>query len=127
MGTSGVMQTSWSTLKRKDLRRHRRYVVDSGILQISWLDTSGKMKVTRTRALNISESGMAVELPEGAMPLSMLRFQSDRFKLMGSGAVRHSRRVGTKYIVGFEFTDGLRWRAPEGEVQEPIPLCDPGV
>ena len=127
MGTTGVMQTSWSALKRKDMRRHRRYAVDSGVLQISWLDVSGKMKMTRTRALNISEGGMAVELPEAAMPQSMLRFQSDRFKLIGSAAVRHCRRVGTKYIVGVEFTDGLRWRAPEGEVEEPIPLCEPGT
>ena len=90
------------------MRRHRRYAVDSGVLQISWLDVSGKMKMTRSRALNISEGGMAVELPEAAMPQSMLRFQSDRFKLMGAGAVRHCRREGTKYIVGLEFTDGLR-------------------
>jgi hypothetical protein len=125
MGTSAGIQTSWSALKRKDMRRHRRYALDSGVLQVSWLDTSGKMKMTRTRALNISESGMALELPEAAMPLSMIRFQSDRFKLMGSGAVRHCRRAGSKYIVGLEFTDGLRWRPPEGEVQEPIALCDP--
>jgi len=83
--------------------------------------------MTRTRALNISECGMALELPEAAMPLSMIRFQSDRFKLMGSGAVRHCRRAGTRFIVGFEFTDGLRWRPPEEEVQEPISLCDPGL
>src|SRR5262249_17945497 len=119
MGAMGVMQTSWSVLKRKDMRRHRRYLVNSGILQIFWLDTSGKMKMTRSRAINISESGMAVELPEPAMPLSMLRFQSERLKLMGTGAVRHCRRVGTKYIVGLEFTEGLRWRPPDGEVQEP--------
>jgi len=81
--------------------------------------------MARTRALNISESGMAIELPEAAMPMSMIRFQSEKFKLLGSGAVRHCRRAGTKYIVGLEFTDGLRWRPPEGEVQEPISLCDP--
>ena len=126
MGTSSGIITSWSALKRRDLRRHRRYALDASILQVSWLDITGKMKVARTRALNISESGMAVELPEAAMPLSMVRFQSDKFKLMGTGAVRHCRRVGTKYVVGFEFTDGLHWRPPEGDVQEPISLCDPG-
>src|SRR5258706_4893663 len=126
MGTSGVMQTSWSALKRRDLRRHRRYAVDSGVLQVSWLDVSGKMKVAPTRALSISENGMSGELPDAAMPLSLIRFQSDRFQIMGSGAVRYCHRVGTKYIVGLEFTDGLRWRAPEGDVQEPISLCDTG-
>jgi hypothetical protein len=120
------VQTSWSALKRRDMRRHRRYAVDSGVLQVSWLDTSGKLKMARTKAINISEGGMAIELPEGAMPLSMIRFRSDRYKLMGSGAVRHCHRVGSKYIVGIEFSEGLRWMAPEGEVQEPIPLCDQG-
>jgi hypothetical protein len=125
MGTSTVIQTSWSALKqRKDLRRCQRYAVDSGIMQVFWLDVTGGMKMARTRALNISEGGMAVELPEGAMPQSMLRFQSDRFKARGQGVVRHSRRVGTRFIVGLEFTEGLRWRAPEGDIQEPVPICD---
>jgi PilZ domain len=125
MGTSTVIQTSWSALKRKDLRRHRRYAVDAGILQVSWLDITGTMKMTRTRALNISEGGIALELPEAAMPLSMVRFQSDRFKVRGAGAVRHCHRVGAKYVVGLEFVEGLHWRAPEDEVREPISLCDP--
>ena len=126
MAATYGLQTSWSALKRKEMRRHRRYAVDSGILQVSFLDSSGKLKMARTKALNISEGGMALELPEAVLPLSMIRFRSDRFKLMGSGSVRHCQRVGTKYIVGIEFSEGLRWRPPEGEVQEPIPLCDPG-
>ena len=116
--------TSWSALKRsKDLRRHRRYVVDSGILQVYYLDASGKMKVARTRALNVSEGGIAFELPEAVHPMSMIRFQSEKYKLFGSGAVRHCRRVGSKFVVGLEFTEGLRWTPPDGDVQEPIPLC----
>ena len=125
MGTTLVTQSGWSALKRKDMRRHRRYAVDAGVLQVSWLDASGAMKMTRTRALNISEGGIAIELPDAAMPLSMVRFQSDKFKVRGAGAVRHCRRVGTKWIVGLEFCEGLRWTPPEGEVTEPIPICDP--
>ena len=120
------VETSWSALKRKDLRRHRRFIVDAGVLQVSWLDISGKMKMTRTRALSISEGGISIELPEAAAPLSLVRFQSSRFRVMGSGAVRYCRRVGSKYIVGLEFADGLNWRPPAEEVAEPISLCDPG-
>jgi hypothetical protein len=112
--------------KRRDLRRHRRYAVDAGVLQVSWLDKSGTMKVARTRALNISEDGIALQLPEAVMPLRV-RFQSDRFKVAGLGTVQYCRREGPKYVVGLEFTDDLHWRAPEGNVREPIPLCDPGV
>jgi hypothetical protein len=120
------LSTSWSALKaRKDLRRHRRYAVEPTVLQVSWLDLSGKLKMTRTRALNISEGGIAIELPEAALPLSMIRFQSDKYKIRGAGAVRHCRRVGSKFVVGLEFMEGLRWQAPAGEVSEPIPLCEP--
>ena len=109
--------------KSKELRRHRRYTVDSGILQVAWLDSAGRMKTTRTRALNISETGIALELPEAAMPL-LIRFQSDRFNVQGVGAVRYCRRAGPKYIVGLEFTDNLHWQAPDEDVTEPILLAD---
>jgi hypothetical protein len=125
MGTITAVQTSWSALRRKDLRNHPRYAVDSGIMQVSWLDLTGTMKMTRTRALNISEGGMAVELPEGAMLQSLVRFQSDRFKIRGQGIVRHCRRDGSRFIAGLEFTEGLRWRPPQGEIREPVPICDP--
>jgi hypothetical protein len=111
-------------VKTKELRRYRRYAVDSGPLQVAWLDLSGKMRVTRTRALNISEEGMAVQLPDAAMPL-MIRFQSERFKVKGAANVRFCRRAAGNYVVGLEFADGLRWRAPDIDVREPLPFCDP--
>lgn len=123
MSSSFVTQTG--PLARMDLRRHRRYAVDSGTLQVSWLDKNGKMKITRTRALDISEDGMALQLPEEVMPL-LVRFQSDQFHVEGVGAVRHCRRAGSKYVIGLEFTGGLHWLPPDGDVAEPIPLCDPG-
>jgi hypothetical protein len=125
--TSSVMQTSWSALKRKDLRQHRRYALDAGSLKVSWLDVTGAMKMTRTRGLNISEGGIALELPEAAMPQSLVRFQSDRFNVRGAGYVRHCRREGSRYVVGLEFAEGLHWVAPAGDPPEPISLCDPGV
>jgi len=125
--TSSVMQTSWSALKRKDLRQHRRYALDAGTLKVSWLDVSGAMKMTRTRGLNISEGGIAIELPEAAMPQSLVRFQSDRYNVRGAGYVRHCRRQGSRFIVGLEFAEGLHWTPPEGDPQEPISLCDPGT
>src|SRR5436190_24158484 len=96
MGTTATgIQTSWSMLKRKDMRRHRRYAVDAGVLQVSWIDSAGKMKMTRSRALNISEGGMALELPEAALPLSMVRFESSRFHII-SGA-----RAGFGIVAGW--------------------------
>ena len=107
-------------------RRHHRYIVDAGSLEVSWLDVNGKMKITRTRVLNISEDGIAFQLPEAIMPL-LVRFRSERYKVQGIGAVKQCRRTGDKYVVGLEFTDGLRWQAPDGNVPEPIQLCEPSV
>jgi hypothetical protein len=108
----------------RDLRRQRRYAVDAGVLEVSWINITGKMETTRTRALNVSEDGMALQLPTAAMP-TRVRFRSDRFKFCGTGAVRYCRRSGPTYIVGVEFIEGLHWSPPSEDVQEPIPLCDP--
>src|SRR5438046_9940380 len=120
-----IIRTSWSALKRRDLRHHRRYAVNSDTLQVFWLGTEGTMKMARTRALNISEGGMVIELPEPAALSSRVRFESRKYMINGSGAVRHCQRVGAKYIVGLEFGERLHWQAPEGDVIEPIPLCQP--
>ena len=118
---------SWSALKRKDLRRCRRYTVEGATLRVSWLSLGGELKVVHhARVLNISEEGMAFELPEPAQLVTRVKLHSDKHRLLGEGTVRHCRRVGSKYLVGVEFSDGLRWRAPDDSVLEPIPLSDPG-
>ena len=112
---------------RKDLRRHPRYAIGSGALQVSWLDTSGRMRTTKTRTLNVSEDGIALELPAAVMPeMTMIRFESDRFKVKGKGVVRYCQRIGKKFVVGVSFSGDLHWRAPAGDVRTPIPLCGPG-
>ena len=110
-------------VRRNDLRRqHRRYAVRGEIWRVSWLDVNGCLKSTRSRVVNISEDGIAFQLPEAALPL-LVRFQSD-LNVVGVGAVRQCRPIGDGYVVGVEFTDGLHWQAPEGDIQEPIPLVD---
>src|SRR5438128_5574842 len=116
---------SWSALKRKDLRRSRRYSVDGATLRVSWLGLNGSLQVVQhARVLNISEEGMAFELPEPAQLVTRVKLQSEKHKLLGEGTVRHCRRVGSKYVVGVEFADALRWRAPDDSMAEPVPLYD---
>ena len=98
--------------------------MDAGLLEVSWINMAGKMETARTRALNISEDGIALQLPTAAMPMRV-RFRSDRLKLYGAGAIRYCRCSGGKYIVGVEFIEGLHWSPPNEDVREPIPLCDP--
>jgi PilZ domain len=110
---------------RGNTRRHRRYQIKADeYLQVSWLDMTGGLQVKNVRALDVSEDGISIELPSPAMPLRV-QFQSDRFRITGMGAVRHCHRAGTRFVVGLQFADNLHWRAPLGEVLEPIRLCDP--
>jgi hypothetical protein len=118
------MNKETTTSESKDRRRHRRYEVKAGDLQVCWLDQTGTLKVTRTHALNNSENGIALQLQQPVLPMR-IRYQSGRFNIQGIGAVRQCRRAGQKYVVGLEFTEGLRWRAPVDEVPDPIPLCSP--
>jgi PilZ domain len=118
---------SWSALKRKDLRRSRRYAVDGETMRVSWLGLNGALNVVHhARVVNISEEGIAVELPEPAQLVSRIKLEAEKHRLLGEGTVRHCRRVSSKYVVGVEFVDGLRWRAPEEPVVEPVALSDPG-
>lgn len=118
---------SWSSLKRNDLRRSRRYAVDNETVRVSWLGPSGTLKMLpHARVINISEEGIAVEIPEPAQIVSRVKLQADKHKLLGEGTVRHCRRVGAKYVIGVEFVDGLRWRPPSDPVTEPITLSDQG-
>lgn len=126
MASTSNTAPSWSALKRKDTRRHRRYAVENSSLRVSWLDGKSQLKMAQVKVLNVSEGGMALEMPEAPMTGSMIRFQSEKHKLVGSGALRHCRRVGSKFIIGIEFSDGLKWYPPPDPVEEPIPLFDPG-
>jgi PilZ domain-containing protein len=111
-------------LNEGELRRHRRYTVKGGILDVSWLDDTGTMRTVRGRVLDVSENGIAIELPKPMTP-GLVVLESDEFKMRGRGAVRHCRRKGDMYIVGFRFTGDLHWRAPGSEIREPIPICCP--
>src|SRR5215472_2666411 len=118
---------SWSALRRKDLRRSPRYAVEGETMRVSWLGLNGALNmVQHSRVLNICEEGIAVELPQPAKLASRVKLESDKHRLLGEGTVKHCRRNGARYVVGIEFVDGLRWRAPEGPITEPIRLSDAG-
>src|SRR5450432_694591 len=118
---------SWSALKRNDLRRSPRYSTAGETIRVSWLGLDDTLKmVQHARVINISEAGIAVEIPEAAKLISRMKLEADKHHLLGEGTVRHCRRIGVQYVIGVEFTDGLRWRAPQPPVKEPVSLSDQG-
>ena len=95
--------------KEGELRRHTRSVKSSPV-QIIWKDRQGLDKFVNGRILDVSESGMRVEVPEPLDKQTYLTLQSIALGLHGSASVRSCTRKGMKYMVGLEFSAGLKWK-----------------
>jgi hypothetical protein len=65
------------------------------------------------RALNISASGMRVEVGDSIEQRTYVTVQCAALGLHGRASVRSCTRKGMKYILGLEFSAGLKWKPPE--------------
>jgi hypothetical protein len=74
-----------------------------------WCDTSGHDKFANATALDISEMGMRLKVPEAVPVQSCVTMRSEFLKLHGQASVRYCSRLGTTYAVGLEFARGVRW------------------
>jgi hypothetical protein len=95
--------------KKGDLRRHPRSSI-SGQVQLSWTDRIGEQKFAYAQILDVSESGMRVELREALARQAYVSLRADRIGLQGSASVRSCVKKGNKFIVGLEFSGGLKWK-----------------
>jgi hypothetical protein len=102
-----------------NLRRHDRTVVRT-IVQITWKDRNGDDKFTNAHTIDVSESGMRIEVPEPLPERSYVTMRVDKLTLHGTASVRSCVRKGTKYVVGLEFSAGLKFKPkpPKTEVSE---------
>jgi hypothetical protein len=97
---------------RRQLRVHCRETV-----RLAWRDPRGDVKYASAKCLNVSERGISVELVEPVEVRSYVNLQSEKLKLTGTAAVRYCRRNAGKYLVGLEFSAGLRCSAvPEAAI-----------
>ena len=92
-----------------NLRRHNRTQAQS-IVQLVWKDQLGNEKFTKARTLDVSESGLRMEVPERIPERSYVTFRVDDLGLQGTGSVRSCNGKGLKYIVGLEFAVGMKWK-----------------
>ncbi len=95
--------------EKGDLRRHSRAKAGS-IVELVWKDRHGNEKFTKARALDISESGMRVEVPEQISEGSYVTFRAGELALHGRGSVKSCRGKGIRYVVGLEFSGGMKWK-----------------
>jgi hypothetical protein len=92
-----------------DLRRHARLTA-SGAVTVAWTDSRGANCVARGKCLNISASGMSVELPDMVPAQAYVSLRCPPHKLNGSGSVRYCQRGKMSWVVGIEFSGGMEWR-----------------
>jgi PilZ domain-containing protein len=93
----------------RDLRRHERVPADC-FAQINWKDRYGNEAFANAKVLNVSESGLRVQVPGSMEVGSRVTFRVDKLALHGTGSVRTCTREGPKYSVGIQFSGGLKWR-----------------
>ena len=93
---------------RHDLRRHNREDCSPKV-KIMWCDRSGNDKFANAVALDISDCGMRLKVPEPLVVQSSVTLRSEPLKLQGQASVRYCSRLGTTYAVGLEFAWGVRW------------------
>jgi len=60
--------------------------------------------------MNLSETGMQVEVPYQVVKGTYVTFTSSNPRLHGTGSVRSCIRRGAQYAVGVEFSGGLKWK-----------------
>ena len=95
-----------------NLRRHHRKP-KTAVVQLMWKDRFGNDKFANARTLDISESGMRVEMPEPLVERSYVVLRAESVGLRGQASVRSCSRTGSKYTIGLEFSGGLKWTPPK--------------
>jgi hypothetical protein len=95
--------------KKRDLRRHPRTRVEGGV-QLSWTDQYGEQRFMTGRIIDVSETGMRIQTRERLVKLAYVSLRADQIALQGTASVRSCARQGSAYVVGLEFSGGLKWK-----------------
>ncbi len=70
----------------------------------------GEQKFAYARILDVSESGLRVELREALARHAYVSLRADHIALQGSASVRSCVKKGSLYLVGLEFSGGMKWK-----------------
>lgn len=75
----------------------------------------GEQKFAYAKILDVSESGMRVELREPLARQAYVSLRADQIALQGSASVRSCVKKGSLYLAGLEFSGGMKWKAKTKE------------
>ena len=99
------------------MRRQDRIEVAVPV-DVMWTDRQGHERFATASAIDISESGMRIQVPAALLERSYVRLRADRIALAGSASVRSCVKKGTKFLVGLEFSGGMTWKRPAAKKQD---------
>lgn len=95
----------------KDIRRHRRVPLP-GVVRVSWQDSGGNPRFANGRCIDLSASGMRLEMPEPVPLRSYVSVSAPKLGIVSNASVRHCARSGGKCVVGLEFSSALNVKDP---------------
>ncbi|HLK20626.1 MAG TPA: PilZ domain-containing protein [Bryobacteraceae bacterium] len=104
------------------MRRQARIEVAVPV-DVMWTDRLGHERFATARSIDICESGIRIQVPEALPERSYIRLRADKIALVGSGSVRTCIKKGTKFLVGLEFSGGMKWKRPASMKVETTPAA----
>ncbi len=102
-----------TSTEQLDKRRHMRMSGNRAIVRAAWMDQGGYLKMGQARLIDVSEGGLALELPDVPKVNSVLRFQCEKFQLYGLGSVKYASGGRGRCVVGLQFAAGSFWKSAE--------------
>ena len=94
----------------REARRHHR-IPYAGPVRVSWSDASGTPQFAMGKCIELSESGIRIEVPANIPARTSLLLSAERIKLSGPASVKHVVRSGAKYILGIELSQSMTEKA----------------
>jgi len=99
----------------RERRRFKRYGL-SETVRVSWVDAAGRYRFVNAKCLDVSQTGMRVELPHRLDENCYVNLRMDRYRFNSSAKVRHVSQKGLVYEAGLEFNGVWRWKDLENIV-----------
>lgn len=101
-----------ATVRRRNTRKEPRHPVE-GPLRIRWEDHESRERMCIARLLNISRSGLHLEVDETIPVRTMIFCNDPKQGIAGGGVVRYCNSAKGNYHIGVEFSNGTGWKTPE--------------
>lgn len=79
-------------------------------VQALWRDRSGVDNAVNGRVVDVSETGIRIRVPAPIDKGAYVTFNASKVPLQGTGSVKSCKQQGLAYLIGLEFTSGLRWK-----------------